>query len=62
MKYILEAESVGVISILYGNNSDYKGYQTDDWNQIPKLIDKILEKRFNYEKSYCRDIISNKVK
>lgn len=62
MKYILEAESVGVIPILYGNNSDYKGYQTDDWNQIPKLIDKILEKRFNYEKSYCRDIISNKVK
>ncbi len=61
MKYILEAESVGVIPILYGNNPDYKGYQTDNWSQIPKLIGEILEKRFNHEKNYC-GIVSNNVK
>lgn len=33
MKYIEEALSVGVIPILYGNNPNYKGYQTESWEE-----------------------------
>ena len=41
MKYIEEAESVGVTPILYGNNSNYKGYQTENWEDIPAIIQEI---------------------
>ena len=41
MKYIEEAESVGVTPILYGNNSNYKGYQTENWEDIPTIIQEI---------------------
>lgn len=44
MKYIEQANSIGVIPILYNNNSDYKGYKTDDWNEIPNLVEEIIKK------------------
>lgn len=45
MKHIEEAELVGVIPILYGPyNISYKGYQTSDWNEIPKIIENIIKK------------------
>lgn len=47
MKYISEAESVGVIPILYGRNPNYNGYQTEDWSEIPSLIDKIIIEKNN---------------
>ena len=45
MKHIIEAESVGVIPILYGNNPDYNGYQTDKWEEIPLLIQNIVNEK-----------------
>ena len=44
MKHILEAESVGVTPILYGYNPEYKGYQTDNWEEIPAIIQEIANK------------------
>ena len=41
---VKEASNVGVIAILYGKNDMYDGYQTDNWNEIPKIIDLILNK------------------
>ena len=45
MKFIDEAESVGVIPILYGNNPDYNGYQTDNWKDIPSIIQSIINEK-----------------
>ena len=45
LRHIKEAESVGVIPILYGKDKSYSGYQTDDWNEIPLLISNIIEKQ-----------------
>ena len=43
MKYIEEAELVGVIPILYGPyNSNYVGYQTSNWSEIPEIVEKII--------------------
>jgi len=43
MKYIEEAELVGVIPILYGPyNSNYVGYQTANWSEIPEIVEKII--------------------
>ena len=47
MKYIKEAESVGVIPILYGNDTNYNGLQIDDWKDMPILVDKIIKKKIN---------------
>ena len=44
MKYIKEAESVGVIPILYGSNPNYDGFQTENWEEIPTLIQEIINK------------------
>ena len=44
MKYIKEALSVGVIPILYGDDPNYVGLQTDNWSEIPKIVDEILKK------------------
>lgn len=38
-----KASLIGITPILYGNDLNYKGYQTDNWNDIPKLIDKIIK-------------------
>ena len=43
MKYINEAQSVGVIPILYGVDSNYKGYQSNDWNEIYSIIEEIID-------------------
>ena len=45
MKYIEEALSVGVIPILYGNNPNYKGYQTESWEEIPIIIQEIITRK-----------------
>ena len=45
MKYIEEAESVGVIPIMYGSNPNYDGYQTERWEEIPTLIQEIINKK-----------------
>lgn len=45
MKYIKEAQSVGVIPILYGEDSSYDGLQTKDWKEIPILVKKCIKKR-----------------
>ena len=53
MKYIEEAESVGVIPILYGSyNPNYTGYQTSNWSEIPTIIEGILieKKQLNIKK------------
>ena len=42
MKYIEEAKSVGVTPILYGNNPSYTGYQTENWEEIPSMIQEII--------------------
>ena len=47
MEHIIGAESVGIIPILYGNNPDYNGYQTDNWEEIPTLIQEIIKKSIN---------------
>lgn len=44
MKYIEEAELVGVIPILYGPyNPNYPGYQTSNWKEIPNIIENIMK-------------------
>ena len=45
MKHIEEAESVGVTPILFGINPEYNGYQTDNWEEIPIIIQKIVEEK-----------------
>jgi hypothetical protein len=43
MKNLEEAESVGVIPILYGPyNPNYTGYQTSNWSEIPLIIENIV--------------------
>lgn len=45
IKYIEEANSIGMQTILYGKyNPDYQGVQTNNWNDIPKIIDDMLKK------------------
>ena len=45
IRHIKEAESVGIIPILFGVDSNYDGYQTDNWEEIPLLINDIINKR-----------------
>lgn len=45
LRYIKEAESVGVIPILFGKDESYEGYQTDNWDEIPSLINEIISKQ-----------------
>ena len=47
LKYIKEAEFVSVVPILYGNDANYGGYQTDNWEDMPILVDKIIKKKIN---------------
>ena len=42
LKYIKEAESVGVVPILFGRDTSYNGYQTDNWSEIPNMVDNIV--------------------
>ena len=51
LKHIIDAESVGVIPILFGKSKSYKGYQTENWNEIPSIVLKII-----------RNIHSNQIK
>lgn len=45
LRYIKEAESVGVIPILFGKDESYEGYQTDNWDEMPLLINEIISKQ-----------------
>ena len=45
LRHIKEAESVGVIPILFGKDESYDGYQTDNWDEIPLLISDIIDKQ-----------------
>ena len=45
LRYIKEAEDVGVIPILFGKDENYDGYQTDNWDEIPLLINEIISKQ-----------------
>ena len=40
---MIEAESVGVTPILFDDNKDYKGYQTNNWLRIPSIVEQIVE-------------------
>ena len=44
LKYIKEAEAVGVVPILFGRDTSYNGYQTDNWGEIPNMVDNIVKK------------------
>ena len=43
IRLIEEAHSTEVTPILYGKNKNYTGYQTDNWQEIPTLIQEILK-------------------
>lgn len=43
MRYAKEAGEVGVIPILFGRDANYKGYQTDNWDEIPLLVSEIID-------------------
>ena len=45
LRHVNSAKLVGVDSILFGYNSSYSGYQTEDWKEIPLLVDEIIKKR-----------------
>lgn len=43
LRHVEEANAAGINTILFGPfNPNYSGYQTDDWNKIPGIIDKIF--------------------
>ena len=51
--YVKEAEEVGVIPILFGRDSNYKGYQTDNWDEISLLVSEIIDtKKMNDNLTY----------
>lgn len=58
LKYISEAESAGVISILSGNNPNYNGYKTENWKEIPTLIQNIINKNFNKKNNWKNNRLS----
>lgn len=44
LRHIEEANSSGIGTILFGPfNPNYFGYQTANWNEVPSIIEKILE-------------------
>lgn len=44
LRHIEEANSSGISTILFGPfNPNYFGYQTANWNEVPSIIEKILE-------------------
>lgn len=44
LRHIEGANNAGLDTILFGPfNTHYSGYQTDNWNEIPSIIEKILE-------------------
>lgn len=46
LKNVKEAELVGIKPILFGpHNPEYSGYQTDNWKDIPSIIEQILNNR-----------------
>lgn len=46
LKHIEKANAAGLDTILFGAyNSSYSGYQTFNWNEIPSIIEKILENK-----------------
>ena len=47
MRYVKEAREVGVIPILFGRDANYKGYQTDNWDEIPLLVSEIIDAKKN---------------
>ena len=53
LRHIEAANEKQIATILYGPyNQNYSGIQTDDWNQIPKLIEKIVNDRITKSKNY----------
>ncbi len=43
IRYIKEADSIGMITILFGPyDSSYSGYQASNWNEILPILEKIL--------------------
>ena len=46
IRHMIEAEEIGITPILYGPyNNEYKGYQTNNWEEIPQIIEKIIKKK-----------------
>lgn len=44
LRHVEAANEFGISTILYGPyNPEYGGYQTDDWNKIPQIIEEILK-------------------
>ena len=44
MRHVNGALEVGVTPILYGEDNNFDGLQTNDWNDIPSMVEKILNK------------------
>lgn len=43
IRQIKEAKEIGINTILFGPpNPNYSGYQTDNWNEVPSIIEKII--------------------
>lgn len=44
MRHVNGALEVGVTPILYGEDNNFDGLQTNNWNDIPSMVEKILNK------------------
>ena len=51
LRHVKCAEEVGVIPVLLGTDSNYSGYQTEDWNEIPNIINEIIKNRITKSKT-----------
>ena len=45
IKQIMDAQTIDVTPILYGHNPNYNGYQTDNWQEIPYLVQTIINNK-----------------
>ncbi len=45
IRNVKEAKMVGTIPILFGESLDYDGYQTNEWRNIPTIVEKIKVKK-----------------
>ena len=43
IKNVMLAKAIGVTPILFGTNPNYNGYQTNNWNDIPYIVEEIKQ-------------------
>lgn len=44
---VKEAEDINVVPILFSKYSNYEGYQTNNWDEIPTIVNEIVNKKYN---------------